>query len=349
MKTIIFTAFILLAGSACSEIQKENHKISSADIASAERVLGLEFTDSERDSMISDLNRRLHAYEELRQFQLSNDIVPALVFNPFPVGLVYDTGDVKIQWPLPVKVQMPDNIDDLAFYTLAELSVLIRKHQISSEELTVFFLDRLKKYGDTLQCIVTLTEKVAIEQAKKADRELASGKYRGPLHGIPYGIKDLFAYPGYPSTWGAMPYKDQVIDKKAEVIRRLEDAGAVMLAKLTLGSLAMGDVWYGGKTRNPWNLKQGSSGSSAGSASATAAGLIPFAIGTETWGSIVSPSTRCGVTGLRPTFGMVSRHGAMALAWSMDKIGPICRSALDCGLVFDVIQGKDLQKIDLFH
>ena len=338
---IIIAAALILLSLSCSEKQEEKQEINRADIAVAERLLGLEFTDSERESMLRTLNSRLEEFEEIRQFNLSNDIPPALVFNPLPAGFEYETGDVKIIWPLPSDIRLPENRKILAYYSVAELSVLVRTGRISSEELTRFFLNRLKTYGDTLQCTVTLTEEVAMEQARKADREIAAGTYRGPLHGIPYGIKDLFAYPAYTTTWGAMPYKDQVIREKAEVIRRLEDAGAVMVAKLTLGALAMGDVWYGGKTRNPWNLEQGSSGSSAGSASATSAGLVPFAIGTETRGSIVSPSTRCGVTGLRPTFGMVSMHGAMALSWSMDKAGPICRTALDCGLVFQAIQGKD--------
>ena len=189
--------------------------------------------------------------------------------------------------------------------------------------------------------MITITEERALEHAKRADEEIAAGKYRGLLHGIPYGAKDLLAVKGYKTTWGAMPYKDQTIDEDATVIRKLDEAGAVLVAKLTMGALAWGDVWYGGKTRNPWNLEQGSSGSSAGSASATAAGLVPFAIGTETWGSIVSPSTRCGTTGLRPTYGRVSRTGAMALSWSMDKIGPICRTVEDCAIVFEAIRGAD--------
>ena len=339
----IIIAAILLISLSCSKKQEEKQEISRTDVAVAERLIGLEFTDTERDSMLRALNRRLEAFEEIRQFRLSNDIPPPLVFNPLPAGFEYETGEVKIRWPLPSNVNLPDNRKDLAFYSVAELSALVRTRKISSQELTRFFLNRLKTYGDTLQCIISLTEEVAMVQAKKADRELAAGKYRGPLHGIPYGIKDLFAYPAYPTTWGAVPYRDQVMREKAEVIRRLEDAGAVMVAKLSLGALAMGDVWYGGKTRNPWNLEQGSSGSSAGSASATSAGLVPFAIGSETWGSIVSPSTRCGVTGLRPTFGRVSRHGAMTLSWSMDKVGPICKTALDCGLVFQAIQGKDVK------
>jgi Asp-tRNA(Asn)/Glu-tRNA(Gln) amidotransferase A subunit family amidase len=208
-------------------------------------------------------------------------------------------------------------------------------------QLTKMYLDRLKMHGPTLECVITLTEELALEQAARADEELASGRYRGMLHGIPYGAKDLLAVKGYRTTWGAEPYREQTIDETATVIKKLEEAGAVLLAKLTLGALAWGDVWYGGVTKNPWNLEQGSSGSSAGSASATSAGLVAFSIGTETWGSIVSPCTRCGVTGLRPTFGRVSRAGAMALSWSMDKIGPICRSVEDCAIVFDVIRGTD--------
>jgi Asp-tRNA(Asn)/Glu-tRNA(Gln) amidotransferase A subunit family amidase len=236
---------------------------------------------------------------------------------------------------------MPANKDELAFYTVRELAELIRTKQISSVELTRFFLDRLKKYDEQLKCVVTLTEDRALKMAQKADREIASGNYKGLLHGIPYGAKDLFAVKGYPTTWGAMPYKEQMLDYDATVIQKLDQAGAVLLAKMTMGALARGDVWFGGKTRNPWNLEQGSSGSSAGSASAVAAGLLPFALGTETMGSIVSPSTRCGATGLRPTFGRVSRNGAMALSWTMDKVGPICRSVEDCAIVFEVIRGVD--------
>lgn len=342
MYRYFITVTILVAiVAACNQENRQDQQIETGDIAVAERILGLEFTGPERDSMAGALNSRLEAMREMRGYTLENDMPPALVFNLIPNGFEYETGRQEINWPLPGSVELPEEMDELAFYSVAELSVLLKNRMISSEDLTRFFLDRLKKYGDTLHCIVSLTGEVAMEQARKADRELAEGRYRGPLHGIPYGIKDLFAYPAYPTSWGAMPYKDQVIGEKAEVIRRLENAGAVMIAKLTLGALAMGDVWFGGTTLNPWNLEQGSSGSSAGSASATAAGLVPFSIGTETWGSIVSPSTRCGVTGLRPTFGRVSRYGAMALSWSMDKVGPICRSALDCGLVFEAIHGKD--------
>jgi Asp-tRNA(Asn)/Glu-tRNA(Gln) amidotransferase A subunit family amidase len=212
---------------------------------------------------------------------------------------------------------------------------LIKSKKITSVELTRFFIDRLKKYGDTLECIISLTEDIAMEQARQADREIASGNYRGPLHGIPYGLKDLFSVKGTKTTWGAEPYKNQLVNEDAFVYTQLKNAGAVLIAKFTLGALAMGDYWYGGRTKNPWNLKSGSSGSSAGSASATVAGLVPFAIGTETLGSIISPSTTCGATGFRPTFGSVSRSGAMALSWSLDKIGPITRSAEDAAVVFN--------------
>jgi Asp-tRNA(Asn)/Glu-tRNA(Gln) amidotransferase A subunit family amidase len=238
-------------------------------------------------------------------------------------------------------MRRPADDDALAFLTAAELGALIHSRQISSEELTTFYLERLRRYDPQLHCVITLTEERALAAARRADRELGKGKWRGPLHGVPWGAKDLLSVKGYPTTWGAKPYLDQVIDEDATVVSRLDEAGAVLVAKLTLGALAWGDVWFGGTTRNPWNTEQGSSGSSAGPASATAAGLVGFSVGSETWGSIVSPSTRCGVSGLRPTFGRVSRHGAMALSWSMDKLGPICRSVEDCGLVMEAIHGAD--------
>jgi Asp-tRNA(Asn)/Glu-tRNA(Gln) amidotransferase A subunit family amidase len=241
----------------------------------------------------------------------------------------------------PGKVRLPANRDDLAFYSVGQLGALIKTRQITSEELTRFYLERLKRYGPKLECVVTLTEDLALQQARRADAELKAGKYRGPLHGIPYGAKDLLAVKGIPTTWGTAPFTNQVFDYDATVIKRLEAAGAVLVAKTTLGELAMGDVWFGGMTRNPWNLKEGSNGSSAGSSAATAAGLIPFGIGSETLGSIVAPCDRCGATGLRPTFGRVSRAGAMSLSWTMDKIGPICRTVEDCALVFNAIYGPD--------
>ncbi len=236
---------------------------------------------------------------------------------------------------------LPKNLQELAYYSVGDLAELIRTKKITSTKLTKLFLDRLKKYDPKLHCVVTLTEDLALRQAVKADSEIASGRYRGPLHGIPYGVKDLLAVKGYKTTWGSPPYKDQIIDQDATVFKKLNEAGAVLVAKLSLGELAWGDVWTMDTTRNPWNPKEGSSGSSAGPAAAVSAGLVAFAIGTETWGSIVSPSTRCGDTGLRPTYGRVSRTGAMALSWSMDKIGPICRTVEDCAIVFDAIRGID--------
>ena len=233
------------------------------------------------------------------------------------------------------------NKNDLAFYSIPELAGLIRSKQISSVELTKFFIDRLKKWGDTLESVISLTEDTAMAQARRADEEIRNGKYRGLLHGIPYGLKDLFAVKGYKTTWGSTPYKDQYVDEDSYVYKRLRAAGAVLCAKLSLGALAFNNKWFGGETKNPWNLKQGSSGSSAGSAASVVAGLLPFTIGTETLGSIVSPSTRCGATGLRPTFGSISRSGAMVLCWSLDKVGPICRSAEDCAIVFNYIKGTD--------
>ncbi len=318
-------------------------------IAEASKLFGIPFTPAERDSMRDNLTEQLAAFREIRTQSIPNEVPYSMMFA-FPVNedRIPKT-QAEIKWNLPAKVKLPARKDDLAFYSVAELSVLIQTKQITSLELTQFFLDRLKKYGDTLQCVITLTESLAIEQAQRADKELAAGIYRGPLHGIPYGAKDLLAVAGYPTTWGATPFKNQQLDYTATAIKKLEEAGAVLVAKLTLGALAWGDVWFGGVTKNPWNLSEGSSGSSAGSASATSAGLVPFAIGSETWGSIVSPSTRCGTTGLRPTYGRVSKVGAMALSWSMDKLGPICRSAEDCALVFQAINGKDpldLQTVD---
>jgi Asp-tRNA(Asn)/Glu-tRNA(Gln) amidotransferase A subunit family amidase len=310
-------------------------------LQNAEQLLDLQFTESERDSALSDVALYLRIYQAMHKQSLKNWESPALLFDPLPAGKKINTIQKPVNWLIPNDVKLPQNKNDLAFYSIPQLASLIKNKKITSLELTQFFLQRLKTWGDTLQCVVSLTEEIAFKQAKQADEEIRQGKYRGILHGIPYGIKDLLAVPNTKTTWGAGSHKEQVIDQTATVVSKLAESGAVMVAKLTLGELAMGDVWFGGKTKNPWDLKQGSSGSSAGSASATAAGLVPFSIGTETWGSIVSPSTRCGTTGLRPTFGRVSRYGAMALSWSLDKIGPITRSAEDAAIVFDVIRGAD--------
>lgn len=320
---------------------QEADTLTAGDVAAGARVAGLAFTPAEIDSMLEELGYNLESYLKLRDVPLENAVPPAFVFDPVPVGFAPPPVEEGLRLGPAERTGFPERFDELAFYSVRELGELLRTRKVTSERLTKLCLERLKRYGPELECVITLTEDLAMEQARRADREIADGRYRGPLHGIPYGAKDLLAARGYPTTWGAMPYRSQVIDTDACVIRRLEEAGAVLVAKLTLGALAWGDVWFGGTTRNPWNLEQGSSGSSAGPASATAAGLVPFAIGTETWGSIVSPSTRCGVTGLRPTFGRVSRTGAMALSWTMDKIGPICRCAEDCAIVFDAIHGRD--------
>lgn len=316
-------------------------EITVETIAAAESVLGLVLQPQEREQLLDRARQNRLQFEGLRTVPLGNHVAPALVFNPLPPGFVVPTEYRAPVWSVPELTSLPENPGTLAFHSVGELSELIRQRKISAVELTEFFLNRLKELGEKLECVVTLTEDRAMDRARRADAELAAGKWRGPLHGIPYGAKDLLAVAGYPTTWGARPFEDQVIDRDAAVIRKLDEAGAILVAKLTLGALAWGDVWFGGRTRNPWDLEQGSSGSSAGSAAATAAGLVPFAIGSETWGSIVSPATRCGVTGLRPTFGRVSREGAMALSWSMDKIGPLCRSVEDCAIVLSAIHGSD--------
>lgn len=308
---------------------------------SIEPLYGISLTDAERDSLLSNLQNFQKEYEALHQVKLANSVPMSLVFDPLPMGFVVETAGKPVDWGLPKDVALPANREELAFYPVHKLAVLIKKKKITSTELTSLYISRIKKYADTLQCVISILEERAMREARQADDEIAKGKYRGPLHGIPYGVKDLLAVEGTKTTWGAEPFKDQAIDATATVVRKLQEAGAVLVCKFTMGALAMGDIWYGGVTKNPWNMKQGSSGSSAGSASGTVAGLVAFSIGTETLGSIVSPSTRCGATGLRPTYGRVSRTGAMALSWSMDKIGPICRSALDCGIVLSVIMGPD--------
>lgn len=324
------------------------NEINRQTVGSASKLIAMEYTATEIDSMLDGLSDLREQYTKMRADTLTNDLAPALVFNPIPPGMDFSGQQKPIVYS-DTKVEMPKDKQQLAFMTVGELAYLLKNRKISSLELTQFFLDRLKKYNDTLHCVISFTEKLALEQAKRADREIARGQYRGPLHGIPYGAKDLLAAKNYLTTWGAMPYKDQKFDYDATVVKKLEEAGAVLVAKLTLGALAWGDVWFGGMTRNPWDPSKGSSGSSAGSASAVSAGLLPFAIGTETLGSIVSPSTVCGTTGLRPTFGRVSRHGAMALSWSMDKIGPICRSAEDCAMVFAAIYGTDGKDFHLYE
>lgn len=349
----LFVLFQVFNINLVSLFRGSGGELTPKQMAAAANVMGLEFTPAELELMKEDVRENLEAYQKLRKMRLHNNVFPAINFNPLiPYllkAIVPVTHRQDIVLPETPSIEVPDNLEDLAFAPVPVLARLIQSRRLTSVQLTQMYIKRLKKYDPLLKCVVTLTEALAMEQAHRADQEIAAGKYRGPLHGIPWGVKDLFAVKGFKTTWGAAPYKDQVLDLDATVVKRLEEAGAVLVAKLTTGALAWGDNWYGGKTRNPWNTEQGSSGSSAGPASATSAGLVGFSIGTETWGSIISPSTRCGVTGLRPTFGRVSRHGAMALSWTMDKVGPICRSAEGCALVFNAVygpDGKDITVVD---
>ena len=337
----------LFPGALYAQVADEDDEapITTEHVAAAETLAGLSFTSEERELLVENLNELLGQYEAMRQQNLPNSRAPAVTFDPRRGGAeipdvppAQDGADV----PLP-PVDRPGSAEDLAFASIPDLAHLLRTREVTSVELTELYLERLRRYDDALNAVITYTEERAREAARRADRELDAGEWRGPLHGVPYGAKDLLAVEGYKTTWGAKPYKEQQIDETATVIEKLDDAGAVLVAKLSLGALAWGDVWYDATTKNPWNLDQGSSGSSAGPAAAVSAGCVPFAIGSETLGSIVSPSTRCGVTGHRPTFGAVSRHGAMTLSWTMDKLGPIARSALDCALVYDALRGADPQ------
>lgn len=335
---IKYFMILLFLFSCRTEIENINR-----DAIGMENLIGISLTQDERDTLLTGLLLNKNKYDTLRMLELTNDVPLPLYFNPLIKGESIPKGNDKYLFEeFPIK--KPSKIEDCAFYTIGQLAYLIRTRQITSEELTRMYIERLKEYGPQLECVITVTEELGIKQARKADEEIKNGRYLGPLHGIPYGAKDLLAVSGYKTTWGANTHKDQIINETATVIKKLENSGAVLIAKLTLGALAWGDIWYGGKTRNPWDLEKGSSGSSAGPGSATAAGLVAFSIGSETWGSIISPSSVNGVTGLRPSFGTISKSGAMALSWSMDKLGPMCRSVDDCALVYNAIKGPD--KID---
>jgi len=319
-------------------------RIDPSTLDCAEKIFGVDFTEAEEQAAAAGVGRNLTSFEQLRQVNIPLDTEPAITFHPYLPGKKPHgpaTPGAKIKVTLTPPAARSSSIDDLAFLPITSLAPLLQRRDVSSTELTKMFLDRLKKYGPKLNCVVTLTEDLALTQAAQADREIKAGKYRGPLHGIPWGAKDLFATKGIPTTWGAGPFQNQVFDYDATVVERLAAAGGVLVAKLSMGALAQGDQWFKGRTNNPWNLERGSSGSSAGPGSATAGGLVVFGIGTETRGSIISPSAENGVTGLRPTYGRISRHGAMALSWTMDKIGPMCRSVEDCAVVFNAIYGPD--------
>jgi len=342
-----FFSTLLAAGAAAPALAQQPAsappRIDRLRLDAAESLFGVDFNEAEEQMALNSVNRNLDSYDQLRKLNIPLDTEPAITFRPYlpgkkPTGK--STPGAKLKFARPV---VPANLtpEEIAFLPVTALATLIESKRITSTELTKIYLDRLKKYGETLHCVVTLTEELALKQAADADAEIKAGKYRGPLHGIPWGAKDLLATKGIKTTWGATPYQDQVIDVDATVVERLRDAGAVLVAKLSMGALAQGGVWFGGSTRNPWNTERSSSGSSAGPGAATAAGLVAFAIGTETLGSIISPSVTNGVTGLRPTYGRVSRYGAMALSWTMDKIGPMCRSVEDCVLVLNAIYGGD--------
>ncbi len=318
-------------------------RITKEMLHTAEKLIGIEFTDAQEAMALAGVNRNLDSYETVRKIDVPLDTEPAIAFHPAHAAKERYVPKTKFRFG---KVEPPQfkTVDDLAFATVPQLAELIRTKRITSTELTKMYLARLKRFGPKLLCVVTLTEELALKQAADADAEIKRGKYRGPLHGIPWGAKDLFATKGIKTTWGAEPYRDQVIDYDSTVFERLNEAGAVLVAKLSMGALAQGPRWFGGVTRNPWvpdDTQTGSSGSSAGPASATAAGLVGFSIGTETLGSIISPSSTCGCAGLRPTYGRVSRYGAMGLSWTMDKIGPICRGVEDCAAALHAIYGPD--------
>ena len=336
MRRIILGLLVIASLSASAQ-----ETITTSSVATAENMFGISFSEAKRDSMLGALSSNLKVYNYIHSKNIPNDAPYPLWYNPVLPTMVVPKKQMPVHFAIPEGVAMPSDKNKLAFYSILQLASLIKNKKISSVELTKLFIERLKKYTPILHCAIEITDTIALKQARKADADLAKGIYKSPLQGIPYGIKDLFAVEGTHTTWGTPPYKEQVINQTAFVAKQLEKAGAVLVAKLSLGELAMDDIWFGGLTRNPWDTSKGSGGSSAGSSSATAAGLVPFAIGTETYGSIVDPSMRCGLTGLRPTYGSVAKSGAMNLAWTSDKIGPICRSAADDAIVFNYIHGAD--------
>ena len=338
----------LLPGALWAEVQAQAAAAVTPEMLEhALQVAGLEFSAEQREAILNGVNQNLTRYTELRAIHIDPNLAPPLYYSPLVPGTKLDRTTRPFRPSAPRAVRRPANLEDVAFWSIGDLAQLIKTRQATSVELTRMYLDRLHRYNPTLNFVVTFTDDLAMQQARDADREIAAGRYRGPLHGMPWGCKDIIAVPGYPTQWGSGAFKGQVIDAEATVVRLLREAGAVLLAKLATGELASGDQWFGGRTNNPWDPKEGSSGSSAGPASATAAGCVAFAIGTETSGSILSPSTVCGVTGLRPTFGRVSRYGAMTLSWTEDRLGPICRTAEDCALVFHAIAKPDEQDLSV--
>ena len=319
--------------------------ITADALGVAQQLIGVELPPVERESARPLVSRNRDHYESIRKVQVPAETEPAFSFRPARPHVernhTRSAAGRRPATPRRHRLTRPWSIEDLAFESVTTLAALIESRQVSSTELTTMYLGRLKRFDATLHCVVTLTEDIAIAQAAEADRDIRAGRYRGPLHGIPYGVKDLFAAKGVLTTWGAKPYADQILDYDSTVVARLREAGAVLIAKLSTGELAVGDLWFRARTRNPWDPERGSSGSSAGPAAATAAGLVGFAVGTETGGSIVSPASTCGIVGLRPSYGRISRHGCMTLRWTLDKVGPLTRSVADAALVLQALHGPD--------
>jgi Asp-tRNA(Asn)/Glu-tRNA(Gln) amidotransferase A subunit family amidase len=319
-------------------------------LTEALQLSGVELSEEDRKAMVESANRNLSQYRELRAVRIPNDVSPPFHFSPVVPGMAVDRARQPFRISRAPALKRPANLEEIAFWPVRHLAELIRTRQVSSVELTRMYLARLHRYNPTLNNVVTFLDDHGLAEAARADAEIAAGRYKGPLHGIPWGAKDIISVKGFKTTWGAAPFKDQQFDYDASVVEMLREAGAVLIAKLSTGELAAGDNWFGGQTKSPWDPAQGSSGSSAGPSSATAAGCVAFAIGTETSGSILSPSARCGLAGLRPTFGRVSRYGCMALSWTQDRLGPICRYAEDCALVMQAIakpDGRDMSVTDL--
>ena len=340
----------LLPGVLWGEMQQTGAQQITADmLANAIAMAGLTFSAEDQKAMLEAVNQNLTRFNELRAIQIPNDVSPPFHFSALVPGMTVNKTKQPFKMSTPA-MKRPANLDEVAFWPVVQLAQLIKSKQVTSTELTKVYLARLHKYNPTLNCVVTILDDLALEQAKQADAEIAAGKYKGPLHGIPWGTKDIIAVKGYKTTWGSGAFKDQTIDKDASIVEMLRDAGAVLVAKLTSGEIAQGDRWFGGQTKNPWDPTQGSGGSSAGPGSATAGGPGRVLHRHETSGSILGPSARCGVTGLRPTLGRISRDGVMVLSWTQDRLGPMCRYAEDCALVMSVISrpdNRDLSVVDL--
>ena len=325
-------------------------KLTLAMVNEALRISGVEVPEDEKAALVESANRNLSGYDDLRKLHIPADVSPPFHFSPVTPGMTVSKVKQPFRLSVAPAVKRPGNLEDVAFWPVRHLAELVRTRQVTSLELTEMYLARLHRYNGVLNNVVTFLDDHGRAEAKRADTEIAAGKYKGPLHGIPWGAKDIISLKGYKTTWGSAPFKDQVLDYDASVIEMLRDAGAVLIAKVSTGELAGGDNWFGGQTKSPWDPTQGSSGSSAGPSSATAAGCVAFGIGTETSGSILSPSSRCGLAGLRPTFGRVSRYGVMALSWTQDRLGPICRYAEDTAIVMQAIakpDGRDMSVTDV--